>query len=74
MSVILQWLLWSSQLTGTKSSSNGRATESSSSISSKFLIALLMRNIPWRTLITRRQRELSKEVCLNECASSEEPG
>ena len=62
----------SRQLRGTKSSSNRRAMESSSSISSKFLIALLMHNIPWPTLSTRRRRELSKEVCVNEWASSEE--
>ena len=30
------------------------ATESSSSISSKFLIALQMRNIPWPTLSTKK--------------------
>ena len=49
--VILRWLSWSSQLIGTKSSSNRRATESSSSISSKFLVALMRRNIPLPTLI-----------------------
>ena len=69
---LVEGLSRSSQLRGTKSSSNRRAIESSSTISSKFLIALLMHNIPWPTLSTRRRRELSKEVCLNEWASSEE--
>ena len=39
-----------------------RATESSSSTSSKFLIALLMHSIPWPALSTKRQRELLKKV------------